>query len=212
MEMTIHRALAELKLLEARIQNGTQALALTDYRKKSSATCMNSRLSIADFTTRSEADLQSVLDLIHRRANIKRAIDLSNAETEVVVAGKPYKVIEAIQRKRAVDYELDLVEAIRQNLTRSQLRAQKENDKMEQTLEKLLNTMAAAESKDSKESNESLILFEKSYRADHEWEVVNQLRAEEVLKAKTEELNLFLAEVDAALSVSNAITTISIED
>lgn len=212
MKMTIHRALAELKLLDARIQSGTQALALTDYRKKSSTTCMNSRLSVADFTARSEADLQSVLDLINRRANIKRAIDLSNAQTEVVIAGKTYKVIEAIQRKRAVDYELELLEAIQRNLTQSQMRAQKENDKMEQTLEKLLSTMAAAESKDSKDSNASLILFEQSYRADHEWEVVNQFKAEEVLKTKTEELNLFLADVDAALSVSNAVTTITIED
>ena len=123
-----------------------------------------------------------------------------------------WSVSEAIQRKRAVDYELELLEAIQRNLTQSQLRAQKENDKMEQTLEKLLSTMAAAESKDLKESNASLILFEQSYRADHEWEVVNQLKAEEVLRTKTEELNLFLADVDAALSVSNAVTTITIED
>ena len=94
--MSIHRALAELKTLDARINSacsGTFVYA----NKKSNAKI--SGMSIEDAKKFLVGNYDRAKDLIERRKKIKSAIVESNAKTEVEVAGIKMTVADAIERK-----------------------------------------------------------------------------------------------------------------
>lgn len=95
--MTIHRALAELKLLDSRID--------TAIENSSFCTCIKhgqdkvSGKTISQFRKDAESALQKITDLINRRNAIKQAVSNSNSQTTVQIAGKTYTVASAIAMK-----------------------------------------------------------------------------------------------------------------
>jgi len=104
-QMTVTDALAELTLLEKRIDSARAALeqntliAVVEVGKV--PTGFRSR---DEHATKARAALQRVDDLINRRRTIKRAIVLSNASTTVSVAGQEMTVAEAIEMKNFISY------------------------------------------------------------------------------------------------------------
>ena len=96
-KMTIHKALCELKTLDARI---TKCIGETEYvfANKHSNDKVNG-MTVAAYCDEIKSGYQRVTDLIKRRDAIKRAVVLSNAVTKVTVGGKEYTVAEAIEMK-----------------------------------------------------------------------------------------------------------------
>lgn len=96
-KMTIHKALCELKTLDARI---TKSIGETEYvfANKHSNDKVNG-MTVAAYCDEIKSGYQRVTDLIKRRDAIKRAVVLSNAVTKVTVGGKEYTVAEAIEMK-----------------------------------------------------------------------------------------------------------------
>ena len=96
-KMTVHKALAELKIIDDRINNaivsGTYVIA-----NKHSNTKIHG-MTIDDFKTSMKSDFQKVSDLIARRNAIKRTVVASNAVTKVKVGDVEYTVAEAIEMK-----------------------------------------------------------------------------------------------------------------
>lgn len=99
-KMTIHKALCELKTLDARI---TKCIGETEYvfANKHSNDKVNG-MTVAAYCDEIKSGYQRVTDLIKRRDAIKRAVVLSNAVTKVTVGGKEYTVAEAIEMKTTV--------------------------------------------------------------------------------------------------------------
>ncbi|MCP4369761.1 MAG: hypothetical protein GY797_16855, partial [Deltaproteobacteria bacterium] len=111
MEMTISRALAELKLLDKRIRGTIE--------KGTFAGLAQGKKSITGYETNDEfiktakSSIQSAQDLIKRRQAIKSAIVNSNAKTEVTIADKKMSVAEAIERKSSIEYEKLLLQKLK---------------------------------------------------------------------------------------------------
>lgn len=87
-KMTVHKALCELKTLDARIQKSIQQGTFVFANKHS-----NNKVAGVSINTYSEeirAAYQSAKDLIARRDAIKRAVTLSNATVKVTIGGKEY--------------------------------------------------------------------------------------------------------------------------
>jgi hypothetical protein len=101
--MTVTDALAELTLLEKRIDSarsqlgGNTLIAVVEVGKV--PTGYRSR---DEHATQARAALQRIDALIARRRAIKRAIVLSNASTMVSVAGEEMTVAEAIEMKNFI--------------------------------------------------------------------------------------------------------------
>ena len=89
MKMSIHRALAEIKMLDKRIERSIHNCAFVGMKKKSASNVHNSTLTKDAYQEGVKADYQSVKDLINRRTNIKRLVVLSNATTSVEIGGLP---------------------------------------------------------------------------------------------------------------------------
>ena len=96
-KLTIHRALAELKLIDARTQKAISELVPQGIHQKVEGKI--GVLTQGEFKETAKAKYQSVIDLIDRKAKIKTAIVASNASTTVKVGEKMMTVADAITAK-----------------------------------------------------------------------------------------------------------------
>ena len=123
-KMTVHKALCELKTLDARIQKSIQQGTFVFANKHS-----NNKVAGVSINTYSEeirAAYQSAKDLIARRDAIKRAVTLSNATVKVTIGGKEYTVAEAIEMK---NHGIPLKQLLLKKLDNDNRRARLEADK-----------------------------------------------------------------------------------
>ena len=203
-EMSVTRALVQLKLLDKRIRKGIDGLELVDAIQGEKKTVMSTGKDKSTFNDEEKAKIQSVLDLIEYRKKVKSAIVGSNAVTSVTVADKKYTVAEAIERKNSIEYEKVLLAKYRSQVALHRARVDRGNQNVDK------NVQAVLEQGDKGQNAEEANMFAEKYKD------LNYLKLYDPLEVckKTEELEKdideFEAEVDLILSESNAITILQI--
>lgn len=209
MEISITRALAELKLLDSRITKATKNATFVVCNKKS-AKNVNGRITKENFNSIVKSDFQSITDLIERKKIIKSAVVESNAKTIVVINNKEMTVADAIERKINIEHEKYLLDVMKTQLRKAVASMEAHNQEVDLKLNKLLETMVGSDNAKNvdKESNE----FAVSYRNDNEYEILDPLGIDLEIKRLEEEIENFESEVDYILSESNTITKIVIPD
>ena len=211
MEISIARALTELKTLDSRIEKAIYNSVLVGAKRKSSQK-INNKYTKEEFIELTKADNQSVKDLIERKKLIKQAVVRANAETRVVVAGTDYTIADAIERKRSIELDKELLETMKTQYRKALSEVERNNDKVERELKELLDTRMSSDSKDSKNSNNNNLEFATSYRDMNEWELIDPLGLEKAIQQLEFEIDEFEMDVDSSLSEINAITKIVIPD
>lgn len=204
-KMTVHRALAELKTLDTRIQ---KAISSTRYcfANKHSNIKVNG-VEIDDYIAVMKDNYKSVKALINRRNAMRKAVVLSNATTEVEIAGTKYRVAEAIEMKNHGMYNYQvLVSAIIHDKAVAQEAIDKYNGT---TLEKKADDyVIGLYGSKEKASGTEAEATRKAYIEANTYDFVDPLGITSIQQNLEDMIANFSAEVDAALSVSNAITEI----
>ena len=208
--MTVQRALNELKIIDERLSKRLAEFVVIGTKKVSEARVVETRESIVEFENRAKGVLDSVDGLLKRQQELKHAIMTSNATTMIEVAGKTYSVMTAIDRKRTIENEKLVVRHMRDALARAEYKVNQENDKMESYIQRQTNAMAGGDL--SSKKDDYIIAFEKSYREQNSWDLVDPLKIRDLIEQREQEISMFELEIDTALTVSNAITKIEIED
>ena len=209
-EMTVQRALNELKIIDERLSKRLAEFVVIGTKKVSETRVVETRESIVEFENRAKGVLDSVDGLLKRQQELKHAIMTSNATTMIEVAGKTYSVMTAIDRKRTIENEKLVVKYMRDALIRAEYKVSQENDKMESYIQRQTNAMAGGDL--SSKKDDYIIAFEKSYREQNSWDLVDPLKIRDLIEQREQEISMFELEIDTALTVSNAITKIEIED
>lgn len=209
-EMTVQRALNELKIIDERLSKRLAEFVVIGTKKVSEARVVETRESIVEFENRAKGVLDSVDGLLKRQQELKHAIMTSNATTMIEVAGKTYSVMTAIDRKRTIENEKLVVRHMRDAMLRAEYKVNQENDKMESYIQRQTNAMAGGDL--SSKKDDYIIAFEKSYREQNSWDLVDPLKLRDLIEQREQEISMFELEIDTALTVSNAITKIEIED
>ena len=209
-EMTVQRALNELKIIDERLNKRLQEFTIIGTKKVSETRVVETRESVVEFENRAKGVLDSVDGLLKRKNALKHAIMQSNATTMIEVGGKTYSVMTAIDRKRTIESEKLVVKYMRDALIRAEYKVSQENDKMESYIQRQTNAMAGGDL--SSKKDDYIIAFEKSYREQNSWELVDPLKVRDLIEEREQEILMFDLEIDTALTVSNAITKIEIED
>lgn len=212
-KMTVHKALAELKTIDDRISKAMRETCYVLAVKHSAEKI--SGVSVSDFKTQMKGGYQKVTDLIARRDAMKRAVVLSNATTEVQIGGTKYTVAEAIEMKNhGVEFKKQLLSYMTtaHNTAQNEL-ARNGGEALEQRAEQYVLSVIAAQPKDSKMSvdSEAMKSLRKTYIENNTYDLLDPLDVTKTMAALDAEINEFEAEVDAALSVSNALTVIEFE-
>ena len=212
-KMTIHKALAELKMMDDRIN---KTIRSTSYvlTVKHSAEKING-VKVNNFKEQMRSGYQKVTDLIKRRDAMKRAVVLSNATTKVKIGGNEYTVAEAIEMK---NHGMEFRSALLRQMNSDYIAAQNDlarngGEALEKKSEQYVLAVIAAQPKDSKMSADSDVMkgLRQTYIENNTYDLIDPLDITKVMETLDAEINEFNAEVDAALSVSNALTVIEFE-
>lgn len=206
--MTIHKALAELKLIDNRILSAIDDATFCIANKHSNEKING--VSIEEYKSVMQSSYDKATDLTKRRNAIKRAVVLSNAVTKVKINDTEYTVAEAIDMKNhGVELDQVLLDKLRTQYNRAQAEILKQNGAdLEKRAEQYVIGLYG--SKEGKTNTEDFERTKKDFITAQSYELVDPLKILEKINALEEKISAFTAEVDSALSISNAITEISI--
>ncbi len=207
MQISIHRGLAELKLLDKRINSSIKDIKAVGVYKLSEDKVIGTMLTQKEFADQASADFNSIKDLITRRDTIKRAIVLSNAKTLVKIANKEYTVAEAIERKNSIEYDKYLLRMLVSQKAHATNSLTSKMDLMNTNIEKQLETILG----NNKENDVQYVeTFTDSYKKRNGFDIVDPIDIDKVIETLEKEIEDFETEVDATLSESNATTFIEV--
>lgn len=207
--MTVHKALSELKVIDDRIK-----LAITDGVFIKANKHSNEKidgLTIPDFEKVIQGDYDKVSDLIKRQAAIKRAVTLSNAVTKVSISGVEYTVAEAIWMKNhGMDMEKTFLEHLENQYAMAKMVLEQQNgDALEERAEKYVIGMYGQ--KEGKSNTDEIEKAKREYIKSNTYDIIDPIKIVDKIDALERKINDFMVEVDSALSVSNAVTEITVE-
>lgn len=211
--MTIHKALAELKTMDDRIMKAINAHPYT-MAVKHSAEKING-VTVAEFKENIKSAYQKVESLIARRDAMKRAVVISNATTKVKVGDKVLTVAEAIELKNhGMDYKKSLRQRIVDNYRAAYVELDRNSgEAIEKRAEQYVLSVIQAQPKDSKMAVDSKAMqaLREDYITNNTYDLIDPLGVTKIMEKLMDEITEFETEVDAALSVSNAVTVIEFE-
>lgn len=205
-KMTVHKALAELKILDDRIISAIDSADFCMANKNSNQKLKG--IPVEDYEKVMIGSYDKVSDLIKRREAIKRAVVLSNASTYVEIGGKNYSVAEAIEMKNhGITLKQLMLNEMKKQYRSAQAKILENNGKdLEDRAEKyVVGLYGSGEKKTAMEEIEKM---KKAFIEANQYILVDPINVLEKIEKLEAEISEFTAEVDAALSVSNAITLI----
>lgn len=208
-KMTIHKALCELKTLDARIKKAIEGSVYAFANKHSNTKI--SGLNVSDYCAEIKSAYKSATDLIIRRDAIKRAVVLSNATTKVTVGGNEYTIAEAIEMKNhGIPSRKTLLTKLRADSIRARRDADNNNgEALEARADEYIRNLYA--NADMKNLSDEVKKMRADFMASQVMEIVDPIGITAEIERLETEINAFAVEVDAALSVSNALTEITVE-
>lgn len=207
-KMTVHRALAELKTIDDRIAKAITSTTFSRSNKHSNTKIDGKTIDEYKADVRSAFD--SVNDLIRRRNAMKRAVVLSNATTMVTIGDETIPVAVAIEMKQnGIDNYKLLMGQIASNANKALLDCDNRNgEKLEYNANDYVTNLFGTKDKANVEAIEQA---KKLYIEANTWDFIDPIDSKKVVADLNDYIEKFTADVDAALSVSNAITTIEFE-
>lgn len=208
-KMTVHKALAELKIIDDRIRKAIDNTVFVETVKN--GTEKINGINVEDFKNNMKSNMQKVADLINRRNAMKRAVVLSNATTTVTIGGNEYTVAEAIEMK---NHGMDGKKYLLSELTIQNNRAlnkyasysgelleQRANDYVQNILRSQGDSADKADPKQIQALHDSFVEANK-------FNMIDPLHIADKIEELNNEIVEFEVEVDSALSVSNSLTII----
>lgn len=202
-KISITRALAELKLLDNRINRAIEELKFAVCVTKKT----NYNINKNEFTAQATAAYQSVNDLINRREKIKAAVMNSNATTRVKIGSKEMTVSEAIEMKHTIQYKEYILEKVREQRLQVTKEYEAHKNKVKQAIDANITQICSRDVKPDPAVIQDLTDF--FYKSDS-CEVFDPLSLDTLVTTLTAEIEDFKLNVDFALSEANSLSFIEI--
>lgn len=207
--MTIHKALAELKLIDARINKAIVEGVFCAANKHSNEKIGG--ISVSDYEKIIQGNYDKVDGLINRQSAIKRAVTLSNAATKVKISDKEYTVAEAIwMRNHGIDKLRGFANSMQNQYKSAQAEIKRQNGSdLENRADQYVTAIYGQ--KDGKTNTDDIEKVRNDFLTSNTYELLDPIHILDKIEMLEKEMTDFLSDVDAALSCSNALTEITIE-
>ena len=199
--ISVTQALSELKLVRKRIDNVVDGVEFTRLKKA------NDMLDVTKFSSKATAAHQSFTDLLARYNSLKAAIVKSNATTQVTIAGATYTIAEAVERKRTIEFERDLLIRFQHQFTKVKEDFETHQLNEQARVDRLLTTELA---KDAKTNVEVIQQLTATFLAQNKATIVDPLNLADLIRTMTESIENFETKVDYILSESNGRTMLAL--
>ncbi|MNF53499.1 hypothetical protein D3C84_348830 [compost metagenome] len=202
-QISVTRALAQIKSLDGRITKATSGAFVT----YAVGTKTAGGSQIADVEVALRANLQSVKDMIVERSKLKSAVVQSNAVNTVTIAGVTMTVAQAIERKSSIAHEQRLLQAMSTQLRQATSAVEQTNLQVQVRLDKLIET---AVGKDRKVDEAEISAITVPFRDANSAKLVDPANVQQQIDHLDADITAFQMEVDYALSEANATTLIDV--
>ena len=215
--MTIHRALVELKTIDARISKEIRSASFCTSAKH--GTKKIEGVAVDDYVGAATAAMDKITDLINRRNAIKSAVSKSNAVTVVTVGDKTYTVAEAIAMKQhGMSLWEDLLNRLRMQYTSAISNIEANNSLLDDKADRFVTETYGGKDSSKDVDPQIISAARQAYIESRQYDMYDGLSkkegrfksVKEAIETIENMISTFDNEVDAALSVSNATTTIEI--
>lgn len=211
--MSAHQILSELKVLDSRIRTAINETSFVLANKHSNEKING--VPIKEVVENMKSMRQKANDFIKRKNAMKRALDSSNAVTKVTIAGTEYTVVEAIYMKNhGIEHLQYMLTQMRVQWNYAQNKiSENSGDVLEKRAENYILSVIQAQPKDSKMSvdGDAMKALRKTYIENNTYDLIDPSNILKEIESLSDYIAEFASEVDAALSVSNAITMIEFE-
>jgi hypothetical protein len=205
MSMSVTQGLAELKLLDKRINKGLGYIEWAQVRTKTN------KVDEIELKKTAESEYRSYMDLVERRDTIKRAIVLSNAQTEVTIGNSSNSwsgtVAEAIEHKNSLIYKKNLLEKIKQNIKSVKEDYRNAIDNVTARIDTLMTSELGKDIKTNPETVTALML---GFKESNKVELIDPLDLSTMARKLEDEIDSFESNVDWVLSEANGKTMIEV--
>lgn len=208
-KMTITKALSELKLLNKRIEDEIFSAKFCAANKHFQRTLDGKPIDTAKKEMQSAYN--KITSLINRKNAIKKALTLANATTKVTINDQTMTVAEAIYFKTSgIEDEKTLLNVMSDQYNGVlRILAQNNGDKLSKECELYItNTFG---SKETRTDNSEIENAKTSYIESNTYDIIEGVNIKQTIEALKDKIDKFEAEVDAAITVANATTEITIE-
>ena len=206
MEISITKALRELKTLDARILKKINETTFAASKKPKEN--IRGFKTVEEFEKEAKESIQSIKDLMDRRKQIKKSIVESNATTLVEVSGVKMTVADAIEHKNFIEIEKTLLRKMNTDYAQSQEKVEVNNELAQDRLDTQLNNMI---SKDGKTDLTAVEGYKKLFWESEETKLIDPIHIKEITTKMALDIESFEDDVDVALSEINARTLITIK-
>lgn len=203
MEISINRALSELKLLNKKISDRTKLLQVAGLVQKTTEEAVKT-----EFISDQSAAIQSVRDLIKRRGVVKCAIVKSNAATTVTIGRVSMTVAEAIERKTSIELDKDLNRQMREKYYSKKKDFENHDIQCRNKADKQAEAALGAATEGDKGIQYKAIFD--AYYDSNKAELLCPIGIEKDIEDHQDSIDEFESEVDFILSESNTKTVIEV--
>ena len=203
-QISITRALAEIKTLDARIVKSTNERYV---EMSVGGSVVGSNRSEDETKAAIKQKFQSFTDLVKRRNALKCAIVSSNANTKVKIGDKEMLVAEAIERKNSIAFEEQMINNLRSQHRTAISKVESTNIQANQRLDQMIEVNLG---KDRKASADDYDVIAKPFIAKNEAKLIDPLDLEALVQQLQNDVDEFKLNVDFALSEINAVTKITV--
>lgn len=202
-EITINRALVELKTLGKRIDSALQQLNPVAVIPNDDAKIGNQ--TIEEFAEKAKSTFQSLHDLVTRKTKIKAAISLANSNTKVTIGNKEYTITEALVEKDTLGTRMEVLQHLKSRNRAASAALERQNQATSEKLDSLIN---ATFGKDRKVDSSEISSLTEAFKKNNTPVMVDPLNLQDIIEKMESEITEFLSEVDIVLSEVNAVTKI----
>lgn len=211
MQMTVTRALVELKRLDDRINSAISQGVFVGVTvgKDAQRKVVNSHISVSEAESQIKGSFDTVEQLIANRQKIKSAVVLSNAQTKVTVLGREMSVAEAIELKSTITFRTVFANTLKRQSQAAQLAVNDLQTKLDDAIERGVTTLYGSDK--SKVDAGAYEVVATPQRSSKQPAVLDPQKISEKIVKVEKEISDLSSEVDFILSESNARTTIEVD-
>ena len=213
-EMTIHTALREINTIEKKINKITEEIGSAVVVHPTFDKMIGAE-TIADWSERKKALYQSFRTNVNRRQAIKMAIAESNAKTMVTIKSyseNPISVAAAIDLlSSGCSYEETLMHNLSRGYSSGVSLMERENREVSIKADAATVQMYGKDKDGGNASSAEASTFREEYIKNNGYVIEDPLGIPKLATAAYEKIENIKAEIDSALSNSNALTTIVVE-
>ena len=203
-EITLHKALVELKTLDSRIiKKANDHLIAWKQGEK----WVHNVLPMKEFEDWVKANYQSMRDLLEEKENIKKGVMKANSTTKITVGNVGMFIIDAINKKDSIKLERQIIQTLKNQIAENTNFVNNNNSNVKIALDKILEVSVQ---KDIKTTSADIEAISAPYMKTNEFALVDPLKLKDKLEKWETEIESFELDIDSALSTANALTTIKI--